>query len=77
MIKYNLADTSKLAESFFITSTNLSLISPNDKPFYHLSEALLPVIFDILDRHGNAGYDSNVHQKTTASNDRRGFVNFI
>ena len=76
MIKYNLADTSKLAESFFITRNGLSLISPNDKPFYHLSEALLPVIFDILDRHGIAVDDSNTHQKTTATNDRCGFVLF-
>ena len=67
----NLADTSKLAESFFITRNGLS---PNDKPFYHISDCLQPLISGILDRHGNAGDDSNVHQKTTASNDRRGFT---
>jgi hypothetical protein len=72
-----LTDFSEVDEVFFTTRNGLSLIPLNDKPLYHLSEALLPVIFDILDRHGNAGYDSNVHQKTTASNDRRGFVNFI
>jgi len=70
----NLTDTSEVAESFFTTSTNLLLIPLNDKPFYHLSEALLPVIFDILDRHGNAGTDCQHNQKTTATNDRRGFT---
>lgn len=31
----------------------------------------------LIDRHGNAGDDSNTHQKATATNDRCGFVNFI
>jgi len=53
----NLADTSELAESFFITRNGLSLISPNDKPFYHLSDCLRPLISDILDRAGDASQD--------------------
>ena len=48
----NLPDFSEVAETFFTTRNGLSLIPLNDKPFYHISEALLPVIFDILDRHG-------------------------
>lgn len=75
MIKYNLPDTSKLAETFF-TRNGLSLIPLNDKPFYHISDCLRTLISDILDRHGNAGDDSNIHQKTTATNDRCGFVLF-
>jgi hypothetical protein len=54
MIKYNLPDFSEINEVFFTTSTNLSLISINDKRLYHISEALLVVIVEILDRHGNA-----------------------
>jgi hypothetical protein len=50
----NLADTSKLAETFFTTSKNVSLIALNDKPFYHISDCLRTLISEIIDRHGNA-----------------------
>jgi hypothetical protein len=53
----NLADTSKLAESFFTTRNGLSLIPLNDKPFYHISDCLRPLISEILDRAGNASQD--------------------
>lgn len=54
MIINKLADISKLAESFFITSKNVSLIPLNDKPFYHISDCLQPLISEIIDRHGDA-----------------------
>ena len=54
MIKYNLPDTSEVAETFFTTSKNLSLIPLNDKPFYHISDCLQPLISEIIDRAGDA-----------------------
>lgn len=41
MNKFNLPDTSEVAESFFTTSKNVSLIALNDKPFYHNLESLV------------------------------------
>jgi len=72
-----LSKFSKLEELFpSIDKENLSLIGSNHRLFYHITGSRLPVITDIFDRHGNAGDDSNTHQKTTAGNDRCGFVLF-
>jgi hypothetical protein len=54
MIKYKLPDFSEVAETFFTPRNGLSLIPLNDKPFYHISDCLRPLISEILDRHGIA-----------------------
>ncbi|MCE2664718.1 MAG: hypothetical protein LW716_19150 [Microcystis sp. 53602_E8] len=60
MIPNNLSDFTKLEEVFFTSDReNLSLIIRYSK-FYYISEALLPVIFEIMDRNG---IDSQDDQK--------------
>ncbi|MDT3677193.1 hypothetical protein [Microcystis wesenbergii] len=52
-----LTDFSEVDEVFFTTRNGLSLIPLNDKPFYHISDCLRPLISDLLDRAGNASQD--------------------
>ena len=68
--KTNLADFSKLAESFPANDKeSLSLIGCNHHSFYHISDCLRPVIREILDRT----LDPN-QPKATRTNDPRGFI---
>jgi hypothetical protein len=42
--------------------------------FYHISECLRPLIFEIFGRTGDESDSQNINQKTAASTTSRGFI---
>jgi hypothetical protein len=70
-MKISVSQLSKVALVFSAKDKeSLSLIGTNCHSFYHISDCLLPVIQEILDRTDC----QNTHQKTAASTTSRGFI---